>query len=279
MIMSLSRVQSQKTLISEIPMGFIVDTQWFTLRGVTPKSIHYYVQQGWIERIVRGVYRRPLPSWTNSTDLPWQVVLLSLQHLMDYNIHLGAKDALDFNGRSNYVGFRDAQHAHFYGHAPSWIKRLHATRKITVHNTSMFNNSSLGLIERPQIYYSLDWAEDIWQWPFKVSSNERAILELINMLPNKTSFEYVKKILRMARWMQPELLMDLLKVCRSVKVKRLLFVLSELLELEWLEELDPNEIDFGTGPRSLVPSGIFDATYNISLPKDFVNPLHHGRNL
>jgi len=282
MIMSISQTQSAKNLINEIPLGFIVDSAWFTLRGIATKSIHHYVQQGWIERVVRGVYRRPLPARGNGNnrDLPWQTVLLSLQHLMGYNVHLGAHGALDINGSSKYAEFGDSQHVHFYGHAPSWIRHLHANRKIIIHNATMFNNSPLGIIEHAEIYYSHDWAEETWQWAFNVSRPERAILELIDMLPNKTTFEYVKHFFNWLDWIKPDLMMDLLKICRSAKVKRLFFVYMELFRPEWMKDLNPHQIDFGKGHRSLVPNGIFDSTYHVSFPKGFINPIYYdGRKV
>jgi hypothetical protein len=80
-----------KRLLDKVPPGFLVDTAWLKGReGIDPKSIHEYVARGWLERIVRGVYRRPLPeSVRESRDTDWQVPLLSLQWIMDKDVHLG----------------------------------------------------------------------------------------------------------------------------------------------------------------------------------------------
>ncbi len=55
------------------------------------QELHNYVKQGWIKRVVRGVYQRPLPHQEESEELSWQVVLLSLQQLMGYDVYLGGR--------------------------------------------------------------------------------------------------------------------------------------------------------------------------------------------
>ena len=49
------------SLLDKVPPGFMVDAKWLRAQGIDPKSIHGYMARGWLERIVRGVYRRPLP--------------------------------------------------------------------------------------------------------------------------------------------------------------------------------------------------------------------------
>ena len=46
----------------------MVDTAWLTARGIDPQSIHDYVARGRLERLVRGVYRRPTPQSAPAAD-------------------------------------------------------------------------------------------------------------------------------------------------------------------------------------------------------------------
>ena len=58
----------------------MVDTPWLRGQGIDPKSIHDYVARGWLKRVIRGVYRRPLPEGTQGADeTSWEISLLSLQ--------------------------------------------------------------------------------------------------------------------------------------------------------------------------------------------------------
>ena len=59
MVMSRQRTPRLKPLLDTVPPGFMVDTPWLRAQGIDPKSIHDYVARGWLERLVRGVYRRP----------------------------------------------------------------------------------------------------------------------------------------------------------------------------------------------------------------------------
>ena len=53
-------------------------------------SIHDYAERGWLQRVVRGVYRRPLPHSDQAgrplvrTEDDWQLPLLSIQWIMGH---------------------------------------------------------------------------------------------------------------------------------------------------------------------------------------------------
>ena len=67
-------------MLDQVPPGFLVDTRWLKSQGIDSKSTHGYVARGWLERVVRGVYRRPLPAGVRQgPDAEWQMPLLSLQ--------------------------------------------------------------------------------------------------------------------------------------------------------------------------------------------------------
>ena len=70
--------------------------------------------------------------------------------------------------------------------------------------------------------------------------------------------------------MRPKHLMELLALCKSVKVRRLFFVFADRHQHPWRKYLDTSEIDFGSGPRALVEQGRFHPTYRISVPEDFM---------
>lgn len=264
------RMPRLKNLVDDIPPGFIVDTAWLKARGADSSSIHRYVRQGWLERVIHGVYRRTLPQNANDDPrLSWPTVLVSLQQLMRYNVHLGHRNALNHAGHAHYGWIGEGQRIHLYGDVPSWLKRLPTTDKIVSHKSTLFGKNPVGIVNSHPVTYKEIWTSGIWSWPIKASCPERAILEMIAQLPGNLSFEYVDLIFENLMDLRPQLLMRLLKVCRSVKVRRLFFVYAERKNFDWLKFLDPKQIDFGSGPRVLVPGGKFHSTYHISLP-DFI---------
>ncbi|MCE2523246.1 MAG: AbiEi antitoxin N-terminal domain-containing protein [Rhodobacteraceae bacterium] len=91
-----SKNVTTETALDTVPPGFMVDTPWLKALGIDSKSIHDYVARGWLERVVRGVYRRPLPEGAQGDrEESWAIPLLSLQWLMKYAVHLGGESALD----------------------------------------------------------------------------------------------------------------------------------------------------------------------------------------
>ncbi len=244
-----------------------MDTAWLKARRIDAKSIHDYVARGWIERVVRGVYRRPLPSGAQADELSWQVVLLSLQRLKGCSVHLGGESALDFAGHVHYLSLAGTPSVHFYGDAPTWLKRLPTTEPIVLHRSRLFGRDPVGVDGADGLDEDNGWAVDVWRWPIRASCPERAILEAIDELPNNASFEHLDRTFEGLTGLRPKRLMTLLAACRSVKVRRLFFVFADRHEQGWRKYLETERIDFGSGPRALVPGGRFHPTYGVSVPE------------
>ena len=244
-----------------------MDAAWLKARGIDAKSIHGYTARGWIERVVRGVYRRPLPNGAQADGLSWQLVLLSLQRLKGCSVHLGGESALDFAGHVHYLSLGGTRRVHFYGDAPSWLKRLPTTERIILHRSRLFGGDPVGFDEAEGLDQDNGWAVDVWRWPIRASCPERAILEAIDELPNNASFEQLDRTFEGLTLLRPMLLMTLLTACRSVKVRRLFFVFADRHEHGWRKYLETERIDFGSGPRALVPGGRFHPAYAVSIPE------------
>lgn len=259
-----------KPLLDALPPGFVVDTAWLKARGIDAKSIHDYVARGWIERVVRGVYRRPLPTGAPANELSWQAVLLSLQRLKGCDVHLGGESALDFVGHVHYLDLGGTRRIHLYGEAPSWLKRLPTTERIVSHRSRLFGGDPVGIDDTDAPDDEGGWAVDVCRWPIRASCPERAILESIDELPRKASFERLDRTFEGLVRLRPRRLMTLLAACRSFKVRRLFFVFADRHQHGWRKYLEAGQIDFGRGPRALVPGGRFHPTYRVSLPEFLV---------
>ena len=277
MVINHQRQQRLKHLLNSVPPGFIVDSAWLRAQGSDPKSIHHYVEHGWLERVVRGVYRRPLPQGAREgADTAWQVALVSLQWIMNHPVHLGGESALALAGFTHYLTLGPEPSAHVYGEVPTWLRRLPVGAQFVVHSRTLFGDDPTGLIEADRDGPS-DGPETtsgptvaVWRWPIKASSPERAILEAIDELPNRASFHNLDMIFEGLVSLRPTQLGALLAICRSVKVRRLFFVFADRHRHAWRKYLDTSKIDFGSGPRALVTGGKLHPTYRIYLPADLV---------
>ena len=260
-----------KPLLDTVPPGFMVDTPWLRAQGIDPKSIHDYVARGWLERVVRGVYRRPLPVGVQGgPEESWAIPLLSLQWLMKYAVHLGGESALDMAGYAHYLSLGERSRVHFYGDVPPWVKRLPMQTEIVVRRRTLFDDDDLGIDDA-----NLDAARkqpmvDDWRWPLRASSPERAILEALDELPRNATFENLDKVFEGLVSLRPGRLTALLAACRSVKVRRLFFVFADKHRHAWRKHLDTSGIDFGSGPRALAEGGRFHPTYRIYVPDAFL---------
>ncbi len=262
MAMKHQRKERLKPLLDKVPPGYLVDTPWLRAQGADPKSIHGYVSRGWLERVIRGVYRRPLSEgMEGSAKDSWQAVLLSLQRILGHDIHLGGESVLDLTGYTHYLSFGNPRRVHFYGLAPAWLKRLPVHKQIILHSRTLFKESQDDLGEISQ---------GMWQWPIEASSPEQAILEALDELPNHASFSNLDKIFEGLTTLRPNRLMKLLEDCRSIKVRRLFFVFADRHQHSWRKHLDTSRIDFGSGPRALTKGGKIHPEYHISVPRNLV---------
>ncbi|MCY3838729.1 MAG: type IV toxin-antitoxin system AbiEi family antitoxin domain-containing protein [Gammaproteobacteria bacterium] len=257
--------QRLKPLLDTVPPGFVVDTPWLTARGIDAKSIHDYVARGWLERLVRGVYRRPVPQGTPDAGGDfWAILLLSLQRLMNYPVHLGGETALDLAGHAHYLNLGGPPRVRFYGDVPSWLRRLPTGTEIVVRRRALFGDDSVGIEEFDTGAGAM---VDVWRWPVWASSPERAILEALDELPRHASFDNLDKVFEGLVALRPSQLTTLLGACRSVKVRRLFFVFADRHGHGWRNHLDTSTIDFGSGPRALFDGGRFHPDYRISVPE------------
>ncbi|WP_235974557.1 MULTISPECIES: AbiEi antitoxin N-terminal domain-containing protein [Actibacterium] len=59
--MNAARSQNLKKLLDAVPAGYLVDAAWLVSQGIACESFRDYMKRGWLDRITRGVFRRPLP--------------------------------------------------------------------------------------------------------------------------------------------------------------------------------------------------------------------------
>jgi hypothetical protein len=261
----------------ELPEGVLVNTTWLKERGYSRQLLSHYVSAGWLDQPTRGVYRRPRGSLT------WQQVVISLQALLQYPVLVGGRTALEWQGYAHYLA-RDLKEVHLYGPKapPRWLHKLPLDVRFLYHNDrKLFRRESLkeGLTrldgakdkstERETSHDSWTiqtWGQ--WDWPLALSTPERAILELLDELPQRESFHQVDMLMQSLSNLSPRRLQKLLADCRSVKVKRLFFFFADRHHHAWLKRLDKKALDLGTGKRMLVKGGKLNKTYQITVPED-----------
>jgi transcriptional regulator with AbiEi antitoxin domain of type IV toxin-antitoxin system len=266
-------------LEKELPEGLLVDAAWLEKRGYYGSLRKKYVDLGWLEQPAHRVYRRPRGA------LSWEQAVISLQTLLEVPVVVGGRTALKLLGFAHYLA-REQAEVHLYGDQPppSWLQKL----PLPVHFVFRRSTRLLGNNPITRGLTSLSWnvktGEGVttdplqtgltvqpwghWDWPLTLSTPERAVLELLDELPDRESFHQADKLMEGLTNLSPRRLQKLLEDCKSVKVKRLFFFLAGRHDHAWLKRIERKRIDLGKGKRLLVRGGKFDPTYEITVPED-----------
>ncbi|MBU0583094.1 MAG: type IV toxin-antitoxin system AbiEi family antitoxin [Alphaproteobacteria bacterium] len=261
--MSAPREEKLKSVLEAVPAGFVVDSPWLETHGVSRFLTRKYIDSGWLERLARGVFRRPGP---NPAPLTWETCLLSLQHIMNYKVHVGSTSALAVQGHSHYLRLGSSGPVWLYGDdMPTWLPHLSLDAKLTCRKLSLFKEPGLGLTEEKSGSSALPWG-----WTLRMSTPERAVLEALDEVPAHESFHNLDMLFEGLATLSPRRLTALLHSCRKIKVKRLFFVFADRHNHTWRTQLEPGQFMLGTGDRALVKGGRIHPRYRIMVPREFV---------
>lgn len=267
-------------LLESVPPGFIVDSVWMEAKGIGRRSAYAYVKGGWLERLAHGVFRRPVPRARSSDSVDWQSCVLSLQHIMEYPVHVGGMTALALQGYRHYLPLGSNAPLWLYGAAiPNWLSKLSLDAPLELRRLSLFTDPVIGLIEERDDQESGNAAASSWNWPIRMSTPERAIFEALDELPHRESFDNLDMVFEGLMTLRPKLLDALLRDCRKIKVRRLFFVFADRHGHAWRKRLDPDDFDLGRGDRALIKGGRIHPRYRIVVPEAFAVPRNerdHG---
>jgi hypothetical protein len=275
-------VKKLNRLERDLPEGLLVDFAWLAARGYKSSLRAKYVAAGWLDQPTRCVYKRP------RGQLEWQAVVISLQTLLARHLVVGGRMSLELQGYAHYLSAGHSEvHLHGPARPPTWLNNVPLREHFAYRNSvPLFGCDETevlfpGLNSQPDQgdpvadrafrdagLRTLPWGQ--WNWPLTVSAPERAVLELLNELPNMESFHQTDMLMLGLSNLSPRRLQALLVRCQSVKVKRLFFFFADRHHHAWLKHLDRAAIDLGSGKRMLVEGGRFDRTYQITVPKELL---------
>jgi hypothetical protein len=141
---------------------------------------------------------------------------------------------------------------------PAWFSGERLGLRLVVTRTSLFPpDSHEGFSE---------WKER--EFSIRISSPERAAMEMIHLVPEKIDFEESLLIMESLVTLRPEIVQKLLETCRFVKVKRIFMYMGDKHKHPWVEKPDRSRIDLGRGKRMIVSGGELDPKYQITVPRD-----------
>ena len=231
----------------------MLTTQWLTKNGYSKQLISRYCESGWLESIGHGAYTR------SGDVLTWSGAIYALQHDLNLPIHVGGLSAIEQHGLAHNIVFDKEHRSLFFYNTeaqkrklPSWFKK-YFTQHVYIQR-HLFTEE-IGL-EKKQI----DNISVI------LSAPERAILELLDSVPNAFSYEHANNIIENLYLLRPDLLQALLEKCTSIKVKRLFLYLADKHQLPSFPHLDLKKISLGKGKRVIGSGGKYISQYKLAVP-------------
>jgi hypothetical protein len=258
-----------------LPDGLLVDAGWLQRQGYSRSLVAKYVKGGWLEAPVREAYRRPGDAPRDEPPSPMTVVL-SLQRLRPPLLAVGGRTALELLGLGHCSAADGPTEYHLNGAAspPLWARRLLGQR-LVYHRPGLFLADPL-LTDDPRAggfdrHFTHPEGSGLAA-QLVVSTPERAFLEVLETVPQVTSFHEADVLMQGLGSLSPRRLYALLADCRSVKVKRLALWFADRHAHAWAQRLERGAIDLGSGKRVLAPGGKLDATYNITVPREMEAP-------
>ena len=243
-------------LLQKQPPGGLYFSEWMYKNGISYELQRRYRETQWLTSIGTGVMIR-----TEGEPTIFSAVS-SLNKQQNKHFHIGAMTALELQGSAHYlptgkqtvVLFAPKNEA-----LPKWLLNRDWNVILRFFTTQNFSEN-LGIIEYEESGF-----------PLLLSSRERAFMECLHLAPeyyNLTDLYYAMEALNTLR---PNLVQQLLEDCKSVKVKRLFLYMAEKAEHAWFKYLDLKQINLGSGKRVIAKNGVYNAKYQITLPKDLVD--------
>lgn len=222
-----------KKVLFDLPHGMPVSAIHLKKFGVSRQLAHRYVQYGWLKQLGYGYYLREGDQLTETG------AVASLQ-ANGVKVHIGGKSSLARKGFTHYLSM-GGETLTLYGQGvrslPKWFQEQF---NVDLSNSALFEDCET-LAER----YCVSRMNNEPNSPF-ASEPERAVLEMLDLIPNKQTIDEARQIMEGLYSLRAEKMKMLLKSCKKIKTKRLFWRLANELDLPVLKKIDSAEIDFGS---------------------------------
>lgn len=236
-----------KRIQGTIPENGVAVSSYLLSKGYTYEQLYGYKKNGWIDEFGNGAYCKQgqHPSIEAAVD--------ALNHQAGLPLRIGARSALALDGFVHFIPMRRRK-AYLYlkrGMAlPRWFAQKFAGQYSL--STTSFIAVDDGVSEQPTNGFRC-----------LRSDPERAILELLNLVPREVQLAECYQLFEMMASLRATVVQKLLTHCSSVKAKRLFLMLAEEAGHPWLKRLDLSSVDLGSGCRMIDKGGSLERKYNV----------------
>ncbi len=252
--MSRQNKKKLNALLTHWQSGVPLSSNYLKSNGYYRQLVNLYCKNGWIKPIGHGAYTRL------NDELTWQGAVNTLQTQLNLPVHIGGLTALALHGASQYVSKNDLiQNFYLYRsekqniRLPAWF--IGSFENSSFEQKTLFNKK-LGLSKKI-----------VGNVEITVSSPERAILEVLSLVPDKITFEHANELMEFLDRLRSDVVQSLLESCTLIKVKRLFLYLAEKHRLSCFDKLNLSLIKIGSGNRVIGNGGRYNKKWMLSLPE------------
>ena len=225
---------------------------WFESHGISRQSIHQCLNNKLIKKLGGGAYIKA------NDELNWQAAIFTAQKELQLPLHVAGQSALEMQGSGHFLQLGKRPLIYIIKREemriPIWLKNNNWGVKFHFKTSSLFP-SNLGLTEYNQSKFR-----------FTLSSRERAIMEMIDSLDLRDSFETLERYFEGLLSLRDSLVQKLLENCSSIKIKRVFLHMADKLQLPVIKKINVHRVELGRGKRVVSKNGKLDKTYNITVP-------------
>ena len=258
--------QRRKEVSRLVPEGSLVTRTWLQSHELTNHAIDNMLKSQQLETVKNGVYKR------EGSIVEWGDVVYFLQRRCAADLTIGGISALELQKLSQYLSIANRRVLNLYGtdNLPAWVNTINDNARFQKHSLGDLlghtaTKDLTGLFN--QYTKILDWKDT--KEGLRISIPERAILEVLNDVPGKISFEHADELMQGLNTLSPRSLQKLLEICDNVKVRRLFFWYAERQNHPWLAKINKDNIAMGSGNRVIVKGGKLDKKYKITVPETY----------
>lgn len=248
-----------QTLLATWPTGAVRSISALKALGYSQDLLNSYRYSGWFKSLGEGAIAK-------SGDEPTLVgALFALQKDLKLSVHFGALTALELQGRAHYMR-SGRKKVWLFGEKkrlPKWFTNYDWKADIEYRTGHLFKGAIKdGFKEFKEGQLSI-----------LISDELRAMLEFLSLVPNEQSIEEGKDLMLGLSAAHPIRVNTLLKACTSIKVKRLFLLLAQECGHKWINKVDVDNLDLGTGPRNLTPGGKLHKKYKVTVPASILSEV------
>ncbi len=224
---------------------------WMRSQGYSDQLQKKYRDSGWLTSLSQGVMYR------TGSKLSAYSALASCNLQMGTKYRIAAHSALEYAGFNHYVPMgKPVLTVALSGtrRRPLWMKDDLFDVAFRTFQTEVFPYMEVTEVKNDSgLLY--------------VSTPEQAFMECLLLAPKYYAYMDLFYIMEQLGTLRSDVVQRLLETVRNFSVKRMFLYMAEKAGHYWVDELCLEKINLGTSKLRLVPDGVYNSKYKITVPK------------